>query len=175
MKFIIFLIWFFTGIITGVVASDKGHAFGSWLFAGLLLGPLGLLAAAGLSDRRLRQFLRNYEDPYHAIKSPPKLLFQSKGNNPNDLIDITNGQTEDSFVLDKSTGDDALWESIINFLNSKNSKVVNLAAKSNSGRTESLTGGIAFLLCDDKGHKLALAYAKQDSTNENYIWRVRMY
>ena len=175
MKFIIFLIWFFTGIITGVVASDKGHAFGSWLFAGLLLGPLGLLAAAGLSDRRLRQFLRNYEDPYKPIKSPPKLLFQSKDNNQNDLVNITNDQTEDSFVLNKSSGDDELWENIINFLKSTDSKIVNLVAKSNSGRTESLTGGLAFLLCDDEGHKLALAYAKQDSTNENYIWRVRIY
>ncbi len=175
MKIIIFLIWFFTGIITGVVASDKGHAFGSWLFAGLLLGPLGLLAAAGLSDRRLRQFLRNYEDLSQPIKSPPKLLFQSKDKNKDELINITNDKSEDSLVLEKSTGNDELWESLINFLDSKGSQIVNLADKANSGRTESLTGGPAFIMCDNKGQKLALAYAKQDSTNENYIWRVRIY
>ena len=58
MRILIFFLWILTGIATGVVASDKGHGFGSWAFAGLVLGPLGLIAAAGLSDQKLREYIR---------------------------------------------------------------------------------------------------------------------
>ena len=47
-----------TGVIIGFlsssVAKDKGHDGTSWFWLGFLLGPLGLLAVVGLSDRKLR-------------------------------------------------------------------------------------------------------------------------
>ena len=55
MEFILILLGvFLTGIIcsflTSQVADSKGWSGGGWFFAGLLLGPLALLAAVGLPD-----------------------------------------------------------------------------------------------------------------------------
>src|SRR5262245_9139588 len=36
-------IWFLFGIITGVVASNKGLSVGLWLVVGFLFGPFGLI------------------------------------------------------------------------------------------------------------------------------------
>ena len=63
MEAIIFLIAFLIsavviGYLTRAVAKDKGHDGTDWFWGGFLLGPLGLLAAAGLSDRKLRNYIR---------------------------------------------------------------------------------------------------------------------
>ena len=79
MRLLIVFIWILTGVTTGVVASDKGHGFGSWTFAGLFLGPLGLIAAAGLSDQKLREYIRRTIDPQFNVqmKANKKLLDQN--------------------------------------------------------------------------------------------------
>ena len=59
MAFLIVLILgVFSGFLASTVASDKGHDGTAWFLVGLLLGPLGLIAAAGLPDRLLRNQLR---------------------------------------------------------------------------------------------------------------------
>ena len=63
MRIFLVFIWILTGLTAGVIASDKGHGFGSWTLVGLLLGPLGLIAAAGLSDQKLREYIRRIIDP----------------------------------------------------------------------------------------------------------------
>jgi hypothetical protein len=45
------------GMLTGMVAHQKGHAYWVWLGIGILTGPLGLIASAGLPDRHLRRLL----------------------------------------------------------------------------------------------------------------------
>jgi hypothetical protein len=56
LLFVAFLtIWIPCGVCAGNVAQDKGHGFGSWALAGFLFGPIGLIGAAGLPDRRLRR------------------------------------------------------------------------------------------------------------------------
>ena len=94
MRILILFLWLLTGIVTGVVASDKGHGFGSWALAGFLLGPIGLIAAAGLSDQKLRGYIsrsiqsqytrpaqntqRLIEQNYLDLDSAPKLLNESQ-------------------------------------------------------------------------------------------------
>ena len=51
--FVVLVLGVFSGFLASTLASDKGHDGTLWFLAGLLLGPLGLIAAAGLSDRKL--------------------------------------------------------------------------------------------------------------------------
>ena len=69
--FFILVIGVIAGSLASNIASDKGHNATSWFFAGFLLGPLGLIAAAGLSDRKLRKFIRQTGEKKDVI-SPEK-------------------------------------------------------------------------------------------------------
>ena len=66
-----FFVFVFSGIITAFlssnVASDKCHNATSWFFAGFLFGPLALIAAAGLSDQKLRKYIRQIDKKQDAI------------------------------------------------------------------------------------------------------------
>ena len=60
MGFIVLLVtlWIPWAVFSGVIAEDKGHWGIAWFWAGLLFGPVGLLAVAALSDRKQRRYLR---------------------------------------------------------------------------------------------------------------------
>lgn len=45
------------GVFAGHVAGHKGFSSRAFFFGGLFLGPLALLAAAGLPDKKLRALL----------------------------------------------------------------------------------------------------------------------
>lgn len=62
MGIALFLAWITTALLCVVVATDKNHNGTAWGFAGLLLGPLALIATVGLSDRRQHQLLRKISD-----------------------------------------------------------------------------------------------------------------
>lgn len=51
-------LWVPCAVFCGTIAEDKGHGGIAWFWAGLLFGPLGLIAVAGLSDRKLRRYIR---------------------------------------------------------------------------------------------------------------------
>ena len=51
-------IWIPCAIYCGTTAEDKGHNGFSWFWAGLLFGPIGLIAVAALGDRKLRRYIR---------------------------------------------------------------------------------------------------------------------
>ena len=55
---LLLFVWVPCGFFAAAIAGDKHHNSASWFFAGLLWGPIGLLAATGLSDRRQRRILR---------------------------------------------------------------------------------------------------------------------
>ena len=50
-------------VLARVVAESKGHSGGLWALVGFFLGPLGLIAAAGLADFKAQRFLRLLADP----------------------------------------------------------------------------------------------------------------
>lgn len=52
------LFWIICGFVSGVVAGDKGHSGFVWGLAGIVAGPIGVIGAAGLSDRKLHRYLR---------------------------------------------------------------------------------------------------------------------
>ena len=47
---LLLLFWLVCGIGAAIVASSKGRSGCGWLILGLLLGPLGLLISAGMSN-----------------------------------------------------------------------------------------------------------------------------
>jgi len=51
-------VWLPCGFFAGAVADGKGHNSIAWIFGGLLFGPMALIAAAGLEDRKLRRYIR---------------------------------------------------------------------------------------------------------------------
>ena len=51
--------WIASGFLASSIASTKGWSGVNWFLAGFLFGPIGLIAAAGLPDRRLRTYLRH--------------------------------------------------------------------------------------------------------------------
>ena len=53
-----FLVWIPCGLFAAAIAGDKGHSTIAWFFGGLFFGPIALIAAAGLGDRRLRRSIR---------------------------------------------------------------------------------------------------------------------
>ena len=69
--FLLFVISLISACLASSIAEDKGHQAFNWCLAGFFFGPLGLLAAAGLSDRKLRIYIRQIEDKQDAI-SPEK-------------------------------------------------------------------------------------------------------
>ena len=48
-----------SAFLAKTLASQKARHSNRWFFAGLLLGPLGLIAAAGLPDRHQIVYLRH--------------------------------------------------------------------------------------------------------------------
>ena len=68
--FVLLCISVITACLSSSIAQDKGHKAFDWGLAGFLFGPLGLIAAAGLSDRKLRKYIRQIGEKQDAI--PPE-------------------------------------------------------------------------------------------------------
>ena len=68
--FLLVVISFITAALSSSIAEDKGHQAFNWCLAGFFFGPLGLIAAAGLSDRKLRKYIRQIGEKQDAI--PPE-------------------------------------------------------------------------------------------------------
>jgi hypothetical protein len=57
MEFLI-LVLLICPVASAKVADSKGRSAGGWALAGLLLGPIGLLAACGAGDKIQQDALR---------------------------------------------------------------------------------------------------------------------
>jgi hypothetical protein len=66
------LLWIVSGVLASSIASTKGWSGFSWFVAGFLFGPLGLIAAAGMPDRRLRVYLRHLATEQGWTEQPDK-------------------------------------------------------------------------------------------------------
>tara|TARA_Y100001968_G_scaffold168646_1_gene154466 strand:- start:1331 stop:1906 length:576 start_codon:yes stop_codon:yes gene_type:complete len=191
MRILVVFFWIITGFITGVVASDKGHGFGSWTLVGFFLGPFGLLAAAGLSDQKLREYIRrtidfrvnsstltknNLLEPLDLnIDSSPKLLEQSLGNYKDQNYIYAKENYIGDFLIDKDASYNQIWNKIIEIFEFRNVDLVDLADQSKSNMMSSQSGGKACIIFDLFGEKLALAYSKECSEKNQLYWRVKLY
>ena len=74
MGFLIALlfIWLPCAFYASHVATDKGHNGAAWFFGGFLFGPIALIAAAGLSDQKLRRYIRLTAENQGIDVSEPK-------------------------------------------------------------------------------------------------------
>ena len=55
MVLVISLLWIVCAFLSAYLAKDKGHNALHWLLIGLIGGFISIIAAAGLSDRKLRK------------------------------------------------------------------------------------------------------------------------
>tara|TARA_B100000579_G_C22805460_1_gene842248 strand:+ start:844 stop:1419 length:576 start_codon:yes stop_codon:yes gene_type:complete len=191
MRILLIFLWIITGLTTGVVASDKGHGFGSWTSVGLFLGPLGLIAAAGLSDQKLREYIRRIIDPNLAIQirpnqkllnrtdlnldSPPKLLKESQSNSQKAGQRYAHEKYMVDFLLKKDASQNQIWTKIQEMFEFHNPDLVYLADQTKSKMMSSPSGGKAYLICDSCEKKIALAYAKLSYDEKEFHWKIKIY
>ena len=78
--FLLIAIALITACLASSIAEDKGHSATAWGLCGFLFGPLGLIAAAGLSDRKLRKYIRQIGEkqmPFHLKKKTSSIVQRS--------------------------------------------------------------------------------------------------
>ena len=63
------------GMFSMNVADSKGHSQVAWFFAGFLFGPVGLIAACGLGDKRMSRTIRRIAESQN-IGDLPALEFE---------------------------------------------------------------------------------------------------
>ena len=56
------LLWIGCSFSAAYVADDKGHDWLLWGLTGLILGPVGLIGAVGLSDKKLRRLMKSVSE-----------------------------------------------------------------------------------------------------------------
>ena len=137
-----------SGYLTRAVAKDKGHNGADWFLGGFFLGPLGLIAAAGLSDRKLRRYIRQIGEKQDAIQK--------------ELVGL--------FMLGENADDDLIWQKILSVLSSD---IADKVDRSKSYLNEPLFGGTEFVVNDSKGNCLAIAFRNEGLMNE-YQWEVSL-
>ncbi len=70
MSFVLgLLLWAVCALLAAYIADDKGHDWLLWGLSGLIFGPVGLLAAVGLSDAKLRKYIRRIGEKQGALDS----------------------------------------------------------------------------------------------------------
>ena len=69
------------GMFSLNVADSKGHSQVAWFFAGLFFGPIGLIAACGLSDKRMSRTIRRLAEE-QGVKTLPSLEFELDDDTP---------------------------------------------------------------------------------------------
>ena len=191
MRLLIVVLWILTGVTTGVVASDKGHGFGSWTFVGLFLGPLGLIAAAGLSDQKLREYIRRTIDPslVEPIQtnqrflnqtefyrdSSPKLLKGSQTNLEEETQTYSKEKYIGDFLLNRDASENEIWIKIIEMFDFRRPDLVYLADQTKSKIISSSYGGKAYLISDSGGKRIALVYSKLSADGQDFYRKIKIY
>jgi hypothetical protein len=106
--FLVLVIACISAGLSSSIASAKGWSSLSWLVAGFLFGPLGLIAAAGLPDRKLRHYL-------FELSRQQGVSSESLEIEPADqTVPVTSwGSGEHDFQTDPLTTKDQVWELIL--------------------------------------------------------------
>lgn len=89
--FLAVLIGLVSAFLTSQVADSKGWEGTGWFFAGLLFGPIALIAVVGLPDKKLRQYVQALALKLDAIEAD---LPQKEALTAQDSIEFTVNATE---------------------------------------------------------------------------------
>ena len=68
-------IWIASAMVASNVAAAKGLDGSSWALVGFFFGPIGLIGVAGMTDRRLRSYMRAVAIKLEAIKEQEVAIF----------------------------------------------------------------------------------------------------
>ena len=159
---VVILLGVFSGFLASSVASDKGHDGSSWFVAGLLLGPLGLIAAAGLSDRKLRRYIRQIGEKQDAIKP-----YQSREKE-------SENKSVGSFLIPKEANEEEVFEKLAELLEKKNySGVIENIDKKQLNFNNPLFGGKELIVQDKNGETLVLV-SSSGSLPDGIMWQVQL-
>ena len=166
MAFIVVIVLgLFSAFLAGNVASDKGHDGTLWFLAGLLLGPLGLIAAAGLSDRKLRRYIRQIGVKQEAITPEPLRITAE---------DVKKAKGKWSFIASKEATKDQIFEKLVNLLKENNSS--ELIGRIDTERLEinsPIFGSDELIVEDEKGKTIA-SVTSSGSLPEGTLWQVEL-
>ena len=157
---VLLFVWVPCGLFAASVASGKGYSGVSWFFGGLFFGPIALIAAAGLGDLKLRQYIRRIGENQGAIE--PKSFDLERQNKT-----VFKG-----FLMSKNASKEEVWEKLLDSLDFVRPDI---AYKADASRSSMSLGdkGIEFEICNSNSQVIASAYAKEDSVKE-YFWQVQL-
>ena len=82
---LVFMLWPPCALYTGVIAASKDHNWLPWILGGLLFGPVALIAAAGLPDRKLIRSIRLISEGQHPPSEEIGSVNRQKSLKPSDL------------------------------------------------------------------------------------------
>ena len=150
------------GFFASEIAMGKGYSGTSWFIGGLLFGPIALIGAAGLPDRKLRKYLRQIGESQGALKAQPV---------PFDLLEQPKENIIGGFELDKDAEEDQLWETIISVLSNRD--IADQADRSKSYINDPMFGTTEFVVNNSNRELLAFATRKKHS-DEKFYWEVSL-
>ena len=159
--FFLIVIALITACLPSSIAEDKGHDRTAWAYEDFCLLPLAWLQPLGLSDRKLRKYIKQIGEKQEAIKAEP-LPKTSEEERKEKIIG--------SFELVQTAEEDAIWEKILSLLSSD---VADKADRSKSYLNYPLNGTAEFVVTDSNRQILAFA-SRKESSNNNYQWEVSM-
>jgi len=93
--------------LSGTIAFAKGWESSNWAIAGFFFGPLGLIAAAGLPDRRLRHYL------FELSKQQGVASESLEPQQPTNMDSSSTYKFSFNFKVDEQTTADELWDLIL--------------------------------------------------------------
>lgn len=103
------------GALSSVIAESKGCDSGTWFWAGLLLGPFGLIAICGMPDRHLRRYLREIALAVGAKEESLEDVREiniSTHKEPSSRVRVRDGEI---FQITRSSPE-SIWEDLLRLL-----------------------------------------------------------
>jgi hypothetical protein len=163
--FFILILALISAWLSQFIASAKGWSGFNWFWAGFFFGPIGLLGAVGLPDRKLRHYL--YELSKRQGVSREALGIPDKGSQVPQVIDAPIDECD--FTTDPLTSVDDAWRLIFSSLPEAAKK---LADRSKSEIT--LRSSVMIIFSAD-GKRIAEAKRIHKTKDSLVYWKVSCF
>ena len=82
---LVLILWIPCGIYASAIAASKEHNWLPWILGGLLCGPVALIAAAGLPDRKLTRYIRILSEDQSETTKDVGSVTRQQSLKPSDL------------------------------------------------------------------------------------------
>ena len=98
---VLVIVWLSAGFYCGQVAHQKGYSGTAWAIGGLFFGFIALIAAAGLPDRKLRQYIRLIGEKQNAIEVVKE------------TVEVVDGNKKISFAMPKDASKEEIYKELV--------------------------------------------------------------